>query len=650
MIFRRFLVTIAAFAMNVGLSSAAPKPPPADEALLKSYDAFRAGDAIKLQKSAALVGDRNVLAPYLEYWRLKLRLQDMPDSDVLVFLQREAGSYLADRLRADWLKLLGKRGDWRGFERELPPLVQDDLETRCYGWLARLAHADDGAYAEARAMWLEPRELPDGCYALVDKMVEAQKISVDDVWSRVRVLFENGSLSAARRALAYLTAADRHDEWLLNQAATAPKKVLASPPRSFERRSTRELVMFAVLRLARTEPDAAADVLRGKLAEQFPAQDLKYLWGRVAFEGARRLIPEAHQWYRLADDAALNDEQLAWKARAALRAADWQAVREAIDRMSATARQDPAWSYWYGRALGVQGRDDGARAYFLRISGQPNFYGLLAGEELGVVAGIPEPYNMPAEIEVEAAGRNPGLARALELYRLDLRSEATREWVFTIRQMDDTQLLAAAELARRAGIFDRVINTADRTAHLHNYKFRFLAPFKDVFAEYARSQGLEEAWVLGLVRQESRFIANAKSSVGAKGLMQLMPATASWMAKRIGLRDFSQARVAEVPTNVALGTGYMKLVLDDLGHAVLASAAYNAGPGRARRWRHTRPLEGAIYAETIPFNETRDYVKKVMANTMYYSQLIGGKLIPLKDRLGRIPAKSSADRYNEELP
>ena len=650
MIFRRFLVTIAAFAMNVGLSSAAPKPPPADEALLKSYDAFRAGDAIKLQKSAALVGDRNVLAPYLEYWRLKLRLQDMPDSDVLVFLQREAGSYLADRLRADWLKLLGKRGDWRGFERELPPLVQDDLETRCYGWLARLAHADDGAYAEARAMWLEPRELPEGCNTLVGKMVEAQKISVDDVWSRVRVLFENGSLSAARRALAYLTAADRHDEWLLNQAATAPKKVLASPPRSFERRSTRELVMFAVLRLARTEPDAAADVLRGKLAEQFPAQDLKYLWGRVAFEGARRLIPEAHQWYRLADDAALNDEQLAWKARAALRAADWQAVREAIDRMSATARQDPAWSYWYGRALGVQGRDDGARAYFLRISGQPNFYGLLAGEELGVVAGIPEPYNMPAEIEVEAAGRNPGLARALELYRLDLRSEATREWVFTIRQMDDSQLLAAAELARRAGIFDRVINTADRTAYLHNYKFRFLAPFKDVFAEYARSQGLEEAWVLGLVRQESRFIANAKSSVGAKGLMQLMPATASWMAKRIGLRDFSQARVAEVPTNVALGTGYMKLVLDDLGHALLASAAYNAGPGRARRWRHTRPLEGAIYAETIPFNETRDYVKKVMANTMYYSQLIGGKLIPLKDRLGRIPAKSSADRYNEELP
>ena len=386
------------------------------------------------------------------------------------------------------------------------------------------------------------------------------------------------------------------------------------------------------------------------LFERLPAEDVTYLWGRVAYEGARRLLPDAHRWYRLADDVVLNDEQLAWKARAALRAADWQAVRDAVDRLSVGARQDPAWTYWYGRALGSQGRDDGARAYFLRISGQPNFYGLLAAEELGAMAGIPEPFHVASEAEVAAAGAHPGLARALELYRLDLRTEATREWVFSIRGMKDAELLAAAELARRAGIFDRAINTADRTLSAHNYKVRFLAPFKDVFDEQARIFGLEEAWVLGLVRQESRFIVNAKSSVGASGLMQLMPATARWVAKRTGLKNYSPARVAEVPINVALGTGYLKMVLDDLGHPLLASAAYNAGPGRARRWRDTRPLEGAIYAETIPFNETRDYVKKVMSNTMYYAQLFGGKLVPLKDRLGRIPAKSSAERFNEELP
>ena len=647
MIFRHLFILLSLAA--AGFAGAAPKTPAADENFLKAYDAFRAGDAVKLQRFSNQLGG-HVLSPYLEYWRLKLRLDETPDAEVRAFLDKQPGTFLAERLRADWLKELGKRADWQSLEQQLPLLAQDDLELRCYAWLARLARADDGAYEEAKPIWLEPRELPAGCQALAEKLIAAQRFSVDDVWRRVRLLLENGQLGAARRALAHLPAGEKYDEWMLNQAATAPKALLASPPKNLERRATREMVLFAVVRLGRTEPEAAAELLRGSLKGRLPAEDAKYLWGRLAYEGARRLLPGAHQWYGLADVAVLNDEQLAWKARAALRAADWQAVRDAVDRMSLAARQDPAWTYWYGRALGAQGTADGARAYFLRISAQPNFYGLLAAEELGYVPAVPEPFHLAADAEVAAAQAVPGLARALELYRLELRPEATREWFFTISRMQDAELLAAAELARRAGIFDRAINTADRTQHTHNYKLRYLAPFKDVFTEHARITGLEEAWILGLVRQESRFIVKAKSSAGAQGLMQLMPATARWVAKRNNVRDFTPERVAEVPINVALGTGYLKMVMDDLGHAVLASAAYNAGPGRARRWRDVKPLEGAIYAETIPFNETRDYVKKVMANTMYYSQLIGGKLVPLKVRLGQIPARTVADRFNEELP
>ena len=648
MILRRFL-TISALVLWIGAGFAAPKAPPADEAVLRAYDAFKAGDPAKLQRVSGQLGS-HVLAPYLEYWRLKIRLEDMPEADVRAFLQAQAGSYLADRLRADWLKVLGNRSDWQSFERELPPLAQDDPDIRCYAWLARLARSDGGVFEEAKAIWLEPRELPESCHALANKMIEAGRINVDDVWRRLRVLFEAGQLNAARRALVHLPATEKFDEKLFSLAATAPKKLLASPPKSLELRATREMVLFAAVRLARTEPEAAVEVLRGTLGARLPAEDVKYLWGRLAYEGARRLLPEAHRWYALADVATLDDEQLAWKARAALRAADWQAVRDAIDRMSVSARQDPAWTYWYGRALGAQGTADGARAYFLRISAQPSFYGQLASEELGIIPLVPEPFNVASDSDVAAARTVPGILRALELYRLDLRTEATREWVFTIRGMNDTQLLAAAEVARIEGIFDRAINTAERTAHLHNYKVRYLAPFREVFSEYSRSAGLEEAWVLGLVRQESRFIVKAKSTAGAQGLMQLMPATAKWVAKRNGMQHFSQARVAEVPINVSLGTSYLKMVLDDLGHPVLASAAYNAGPGRARRWRDVRPLEGAIYAETIPFNETRDYVKKVMSNTMYYSQLIGGKLVALKERMGQIPARTATERVNEELP
>jgi soluble lytic murein transglycosylase len=648
----------------IGAAVAAPKYPPgtekkkpaaaqkataADAAVLAAYDAFRAGDPLKLQKAAAQLRG-HILWPYLEYWRIRLRLEDAAmDGEARAFLERNAKSYLADKLRGDWLRELGKRGDWQVFDVELPPLVQDDPEIRCYAWLSRLARGDESAYEEAKILWAEPRELPEGCAKVTDRMLEAGRVGADDLWRRARLLIENGQVSAARRALATLPKGEAHDEKLFNQAMTAPKKLLASAPKSLERRATREVVVLALVRLSRSEPAEAAEVLRGKLGAQLEAEDQKYLWGRIGYEAARRLMPEAGAWYQLAGPAGLNDEQLAWKARAALRDADWDTVRDAIDRMSLLARQDPAWTYWYGRALGAQDREDGARAYFLRISGQPNFYGLLAAEELGTMVAVPEPFNVPSEQDVAAAKANAGLARSLELYRLELRSEATREWLFTIRGMDDVRLLAAAELARRAEVFDRTISTADRTAQLHNYRFRFLAPFREVFKEQARVYGLEEAWILGLVRQESRFIVDARSSAGAMGLMQLMPSTARWAAKKAGI-GYQPSRLVEAPTNVALGASYLRHVLDDLGHPVLAAAAYNAGPGRARRWRDDRPMEGAIYAETIPFNETRDYVKKVMANTMYYSQLIGGKLIALKARLGKIPPRVAGERVNEDLP
>jgi len=664
MILRRLVIIFGLAAANAVCAGPRTAPPPpkasattaSDDALLRAYDGFKAGDVVKLQKAAAQVlsvaaGRAGyLLAPYLDYWRLRLRLDDATlDPEVRAFLAEQAKSYLADRLRGEWLKELAKRGDWQSFEVEYPPLVQEDSEMRCYAWLSRLARGDESAYDEAKAVWLEPRELSEGCSGVADRLREAGRVSVEDVWRRARILFEVGQIAAARRTLGALPEAEAADDKLVRQAGSAPKKLLAALPRGMDKRATHETVILAAVRLARSDPESAAELLRGKLGAALEASEQKYLWGRVAYEAARRLVPEAISWYTLADPAALNDEQLAWRARAALRAGDWDTVRDSIDRLSVTARQDPAWTYWYGRALAAQGRADGAHAYFTRISGQPTFYGLLAAEELGYMVAVPEPYHVPAEAEVEAARANAGLARALELYRLDLRTEATREWLFTIRGMDDAQLLAAAELARRAGVFDRAINTADRTAHMHNYKFRFLAPFEEVFAEQARVYGLEEAWMLGLVRQESRFITNARSSVGALGLMQLMPATARWSAKKIGVA-YQPARVIEVPTNIALGANYLRHVLDDLGHPVLASAAYNAGPGRARRWRDARPLEGAIYAETIPFSETRDYVKKVMANTMYYAQLIGGKLIPLKDRLGRVPARSAGERTDEDLP
>jgi soluble lytic murein transglycosylase len=645
MIFRYFLTIALAFAASV--DAAPPKARPVDDPILRAYDAYRAGDPMRLAKYSAGL-EEHVLAPYLEFWMLKLRLDSVSTTEARDFLSRQAGSYLADRLRSDWLKALGRRAEWQTFDLEIAPLVQDDLEIRCFAWLSRLARSDDSVHEEAKAMWVEPKELPEGCATLAEKLINDGRLRVRDVWQRARVLFDNAQMSAAQRVLDYLPADEAPETRMLSQAAASPEKLLAAPPQDLARRQVREMVLLAIMRLARSDPRAAAENL-ASLGERLPEADRGHAWVRVAYEAARRHMPDAVKWFKRAGRSELNDEQLAWKARAAMRAGDWEMLREAIDPMSVTARQDPAWSYWYGRALSGEGNTEGARAYFLRISGQHHFYGLLAAEELGENVAMPQPFYAPSEDEVAQARAHAGLQRALALYALGMRTEGMREWLFSIRTMDDSQLLAAAELARRAEVYDRTINTADRTAHVHNFQMRFLAPFRDVFREHARAFGLEEAWVLGITRQESRFIADAKSSAGARGLMQLMPATARWVAGKIGMQ-YSPDRVIDVDVNVTLGARYLKYVLDDLGHPVLASAAYNAGPGRARRWRDVKPLEGAIYAETIPFNETRDYVKKVMANTLYYAALSGGKPLSLKQRLGTIPAKSAGDKFNESLP
>ena len=639
---------LAAALAVVALPSFAAQGP--DDALLGAFDAYRAGDPIKLAKQAKKL-DGHALTPWLEYWRLSLRLEDAPRAEVREFLSKHADAYVAERLRGEWLRVLGRRGEWSEFEREAAAYGEDELEVRCYAWVRRLEHGDDSAFAEAGLIWAEPRELPEGCAKLAETMVTRGRVSITDIWKRVRVLFEAGQITAAKTTLGYLKKDESPDERSLAEAARRPKRFLERLPASLEHRPAREVAVLAGVRYAREDPEAAAEALLGRLGARLPEREARYLWGRVALEGARQHHPDALAWYARAGDAPLDDEQLAWKARAALRAGDWPLVRAAIDRMSPEERHISTWTYWYGRALATAGDEIAARAYFLRIAGAPEFYGLLANEELGSANVLPRETYTPNEEDLEAARRDAGLARALELIRLGLRNEGVREWQFTIRYYDDPRLIAAAELARRAEVYDRAIHTADRTVNLHNFALRYPVPYRDLFGEYAKSHGVDEAFVLGLVRQESRFISEARSSAGAAGLMQVMPRTARYIASRIGMRNYRAKSVTEVQTNVNLGTGYLKLVLDQLGHPVLASAAYNAGPGRARRWRDAeKSLEGAIYAETIPFGETRRYVKKVMANSVFYSQIVHTEQKPLKQRLGTIPPRGVAASQDDELP
>jgi soluble lytic murein transglycosylase len=637
--------------------AAAPTP---ENRFLAAREAFQKGDRQKLAQALEALRGQD-MEPMVEYWTLRLRVEDVTVDRsaadqvlplVTDFLTRQKNSYLAERLRGDWLRALGRRHQWELFQQDWSGILQPDPDLVCYSLQSRLTLQKDAtALDEARPLWTGAAELPEACGPVIDSLVAAGRLSEEDIWQRVRRQLEQKRPNQARAALQLLPAAQRPEGHLIDSVGDKPAQYFAHLPANFATtRASREMALFAVQRMASQDPVAVAAQWQG-IESKFPAAERGYAWGQIAWWGAQRHQSEALTWFERAKDAPLSEEQRAWKVRAALRAMNWPLVQKAITDMPPAQAADPTWTYWLGRALAAQGKRDDAAALFRRIGGQPNFYGNLADEELGRPIVVPPKAAPVTSEELAQALATPGLRRALALFQLDLRTEAVREWNWTLRDMDDRRLLAAAELARRHDIFDRAINTADRTRVQHDYGMRYLAPFRDQVDPKARAMALDTGWVYGLMRQESRFIMGAKSVVGAKGLMQLMPATAKWVAKKIGMEGYHPGRVAEMDINVTLGTAYMKMVLESLdNHPVLASAAYNAGPGRAKRWRADRPIEGAIYAETIPFNETRDYVKKVMSNAVYYSTMFEDKPQSLKSRLGTIQPGRAGDTRGADLP
>ncbi len=403
----------------------------------------------------------------------------------------------------------------------------------------------------------------------------------------------------------------------------------------------RLIVLFALQRLAKQSPDIAASRWQ-TLAPYFPAPEQHYFFGRLAYEAARDLDGRALGWYRAADDTPLDEQQAAWRVRAALRERDWKEVSESIDKMNETQQRESAWRYWKGRALQAAGKTAESTTIFVALSAEYNFYGLLAGDELAGTQTISQAENEyhPDDRAIAEMEQVPGIKRTLALYRMGFRSEAREEWRWSLRNFNDRELITAAEIARRNEMYDRAIGAADLTVKVHDFGLRYLAPYRDVLHEHIRENNLEEAWVYGLMRQESRFASDARSGVGASGIMQVMPATARWVARKLGLKSYRNQLIHQLDVNLRLGTYYMKSVLDQFKDSpVLATAAYNAGPGRARAWLAEQPLEGAIYVETIPFEETRTYVKKVLSNTVFYSYQFNAPRLPLKRRLGTVPGK-----------
>ncbi|GAO26300.1 lytic transglycosylase [Alicycliphilus sp. B1] len=622
-----------------------------DDTLLEMQQAFRKGDKSRLTALLPTVRG-HPLEPWAAYWELRARLDQAQSDQVNAFLQRFAGTYQEDRLRNDWLLLLGQRRDWDQFA-DLHPYYRmgDDREVRCYALAIDQIKgtAAEDAGAEVLSNWYALRDLDDGCSNAAAEMLAARKIKPLDVWRKARLAAEANRLRMARKAVE-IVAPDALAQ--LREALDSPTKYLTgrATARGKERQ---ELVVLALVRMAMSDAGAAAGLLDSKWGVHLSAEERNWLWGLIGKQAALSLSPDALAYFgNVGRDTDLNDDMLAWKVRAALRAGQWKLVGRSIDAMSARARQDSTWVYWKARSLtaGRASEEDraAARQLYERIAGTTGFYEQLALEELGArVTPAPAPAPL-TDAEKAAARANPGLNRALYAIALGLRSEGVREWNYTTNLhqqggMSERELLAAADLACERQVWDRCINTSERTRDVIDVAQRFPMPYQATVVQLARGIGLDPAYVYGLIRQESRFIMDARSGVGASGLMQVMPATARWTARKIGLTGFTPQQINDRDTNITIGTAYLKLALDDFdGSMPLAAAAYNAGPGRPRNWRNGPVLDAAIWAENVPFNETRDYVKKVLANTVNYAAILTGQPQSLKSRLGLVGPRDCA--------
>lgn len=625
----------------------APDPGPLDDIFLeakKNFDRSRLDALEKLRPQL----EKHELAAYPELWSLILRLKakpDDPETDLAFrrFIEREDGNYLAERARTDYIRIKGGDLSADGFRKIFSRLAWNQTDdpvaaawNAYYTLETALAGSDAAAKTRAlnaaKAFYRDTGSNDDAVRTLGDLIAAADP---SWQWTRVVVLLQKRKLTETKRVLRTLPKSEMPASLqVMNRIIDQPRSWLRAQ-KNLSKIPAR-LAVFAALRMAPTRPEDAARIAQAAIDPKAAAFWKSLVWSRIGFTASSRLDPRASGWYKRAGNAlnaspyAVVDagQLMAWHARAALRDGSWSTVRKVIDAMPKRLRDEEVWIYWRARALAAQGKKAEAQAAYARIAHRITFYGKLAADALGRPYGFDNPPKaMPAQDGISAWSKNLGIQRAQSFYRMSLYREGHREWNWAMRGLDPMGYVTLASYAHQAKLVHRMINTSQKSGDdIVVIAQRFPRPQLSLVSLTSKAQGLPPAWVYGLIRQESRFMPAVRSSVGARGLMQIMPATAKWMARHLAIDGFDLKKLTDLEMNLLLGTAYLHMLYSDFDQSfVLATAAYNAGPARSRQWRAAvkRPMEAAVFIETIPFFETREYVKNVLANMHTYAMLDG---------------------------
>ena len=576
---------------------------------------------------------------YLLFEDLSRRLPGAKDAELHAFFARTTDSPVNARLRSLWLTQLAQQQRWKAFIAAYEP--QEDDELRCYFLRARLATGKvKDVMDDAKRMWLVGREPPAACDPVFDAWRRAGGMTEDLLWQRIRLAMDAGKLSLAQSLALHLKPEGRAwvERWV--RVHQTPAKELEEAGLRQDTPIAREIVRYGVLRLLKFDADVANDRwLALKPQYAFTPEQIAYVEREIALQAAYRQHPHALEWLNALNGA--DDLVVQWRARTALSQGNWDALRAVITALPPTDAQQDQWLYWKARALAEIGAIQGEQVYdgvvfdlFDSLAGRRSYYGFLAADRLS------RPYEFKhasvqfTESDLAQIAQLPGLQRAYELLLLDRTLDARKEWLLATAHFNSRQLQVAAVLAHQWGWHDRAILTLAQSSGNDDMDLRFPMAYQDQVIAVSSRYQLDPAWVYGIIRQESAFMLDSRSGVGAMGLMQLMPATASFTAKLIKSPFKGNFELLDVNRNIELGSAYLKHLVDQYaGNPVLATAAYNAGPQRVNMWRPAASQAADVWVETVPYRETREYIKRVLTYTTIFDQRLGGQITRLSARM-----------------
>ena len=636
----------------VGMHLALSIPAAADDDLqlrdarqrfLEARKALRDGDDARFDALASQLRDYP-LHLYLRYWRLERELDALSADAVTAALEELAATPLEKQLRGAWLARLAREGRWGAYLRFHRPGFGTTATCRYHDALRREGQLEL-AWEGARRLWLVGRSQPKACDPLFDAWRAAGQLTPELTWARIELAIRRGRVRLASYLGRYLDAGDRQRLELWLRVRRDPRQGLQEKAIGRDGQIERKIVTYGVMRLAGYDAPGAASVWEG-LAPRYAFGDdqRRAVERKIALEYAFDGEPEALVRFAALPSAWHDAQVRGWAARIAMRLGRWDEVLAWIGRMPPEEVSEATWRYWRARALAATGHPAEASAAFAELSEGRGYYEFLAADRLG------RPYRfdhapVPApEPGLAALDREPGIVRARELYHAGLLVEARREWRDALADRPAGELRVAGRLAYHWGWYDRAIFALGAARYWDDLEIRFPFAYRTELTTQARKQRLDPAWVFAMARQESAFNASARSSAGAMGLMQIMPATGKRIASDLNTRLGDRWQLFDPQLNARFGTHYLRKLLDQLDdHPLLAIAAYNAGPHRVRKWLpDAGALEADIWIENVPFHETRTYLQRVLAYTAIYQERLGEPVEPLSRRMRDVVAGVAA--------